>query len=49
MANIKMCLNEDCTLKNKCYRYKAAPNPYMQSYSDFKQDDKGECSSFEKI
>lgn len=32
MADITMCSGEGCEMKEKCYRFKASPNPYMQSY-----------------
>jgi hypothetical protein len=37
MPDITMCKNEQCAEKEKCYRYKATPNEYWQSYSDFKE------------
>lgn len=36
MPDIAMCLNETCLIKNNCYRFTAKPNPYRQSYCDFK-------------
>jgi len=44
MPDISMCNNQECPLKEKCYRYKAEPNPYRQSYGDFKY--KNGCSYF---
>ncbi len=43
MADIAMCINEYCPLKEHCYRYKANPDELWQAYSDFKYyiDDKG--------
>ena len=38
MVDISMCLNEDCPIKETCYRYKATANPYRQAYMDFKYD-----------
>ena len=36
MADITMCIGEkdgkDCPLKETCYRYKAKPNEFWQSY-----------------
>ena len=32
MADITMCRDEECKLKEECYRYKAKPNEYGQSY-----------------
>jgi hypothetical protein len=34
MADITMCKNETCPMKNRCYRYTAIPSDY-QSYSNF--------------
>jgi hypothetical protein len=32
MADITMCSGEGCEPKETCYRYKAVPNKYTQSY-----------------
>ena len=32
MADITMCEGKDCKLKETCYRFKATPNEYRQSY-----------------
>lgn len=32
MADIAMCNMDNCPIKNKCHRYTAPVNPYMQSY-----------------
>lgn len=32
MSDISMCSGEGCLLKEKCFRFKAEPNPYSQSY-----------------
>lgn len=32
MPDITMCSGQDCPLKEKCYRYKATPSKYQQSY-----------------
>ena len=45
MVDIAKCANEDCTLKEKCYRYTSKPDEYWQSYMDFKQID-GKCDDF---
>lgn len=47
MADIAMCMNEFCTLKDSCYRYKAQPHDIWQSYGDFKQV-RGECDHYWK-
>lgn len=35
MPDISMCKNTHCPLKETCYRFKATPSEYSQSYSDF--------------
>ena len=35
MADITMCCNRDCPIRNKCYRYRAVPDDY-QSFAFFK-------------
>lgn len=35
MADISMCVNCECPLKSKCYRYTAPPNEYRQVYMGF--------------
>ena len=32
MADISMCAGEDCEVKETCYRFKATPSKYRQSY-----------------
>ena len=32
MADITMCSGFECIFKEKCYRFKASPNTYLQSY-----------------
>ena len=46
MSDIRMCKNEKCTKKETCYRFKAKPNKYRQSYGGFQQDSKGECKHY---
>lgn len=50
MTDISMCLGVDCPIKEKCYRFKAVPNPYRQTYlvqdeliGDYKN---GKCTEF---
>lgn len=38
MADITMCTNKKCTLKNTCYRFNAIPNINWQSYSLFHEN-----------
>jgi len=49
MTGISMCANEKCTKKETCYRFKAKPNEYRQSYVGFQQDSKGNCEYYWKI
>lgn len=32
MPDISMCEGKECPLKENCYRYKATPSEYWQSY-----------------
>lgn len=32
MADITMCNNDKCPLRQKCFRYMATPSPYWQPY-----------------
>ena len=34
--DISMCKNKTCPLRNTCYRFIAKPNPWAQTYSDFR-------------
>lgn len=49
MADISMCLNENCKIKSDCYRYTAKPNPWRQSYSKFDSKNGEKCVHFIKI
>jgi hypothetical protein len=46
MADITMCRNHDCPKANQCRRFCALPNPYRQSYSEFKPNAEGVCIYF---
>ena len=46
---MSMCKNKDCKLKEDCYRFRAIPNQYRQSYANFKPDEEGECDHFVEI
>jgi hypothetical protein len=35
MPDISLCKNEDCPLRENCYRYTATPGEFMQSYASF--------------
>lgn len=49
MADISMCLNHKCKLKESCYRYKAYPSPFNQSYSKFEPKSDTECDAYMEI
>jgi len=49
MPDISMCANKKCTLKEICYRYKATPNEFRQSYSSFTQDKNKKCDFYIKL
>lgn len=58
MPDITMCINDDCSLREKCYRYMAQPFPHGQSWGNFKPEtkarkeikgDKTHCSMFMPI
>jgi len=38
MPDISMCADKTCTLRMNCFRYRAVPNPWRQSYSTFTSD-----------
>lgn len=44
MADISMCDNNKCPLKETCYRFKAIPNPYWQAYANFEPGKNGKCN-----
>jgi len=47
MPDISMCIAQTCPSKDKCYRFRAIPNPYRQSYTLFKPDEgKMKCDNF---
>ena len=35
MPDIAMCQNENCPIKEGCYRFTATPDAYRQSYAKF--------------
>lgn len=46
MPDITMCQNEECPLKDKCYRHEAKPDEMQSYFIDMKPDEKGECEYF---
>lgn len=45
MPDITMCMNTSCELRKSCYRYRANPSKYRQSYSLLVPED-GICEHF---
>lgn len=35
MPDISKCTNDECPLKNKCYRFTCEPSEYQKSYTRF--------------
>jgi len=51
-SDITKCNNTECPLKTSCYRATATPNPYRQSYAEFKPyvvEGKDVCGFYYKI
>lgn len=46
MPDIMMCVNEECNKRKNCYRYRAIPQEFGQSYACFQ--DRG-CTFFWEI
>ena len=46
MPDISMCENKECSLSDNCWRFNAPPDRVAQSYSDFQQDDEGNCEYY---
>ena len=46
MADISMCYNDTCPLRETCYRFTAKPNPWRQTYADFtwSEDNEGKIT-----
>lgn len=38
MADISMCSDSKCPLKNDCYRFRAIPSEFRQAYAGFTYD-----------
>ena len=52
MADITMCKNEECLLKEQCYRYKVTPDGHQSYFEEPKKlpkDEDGKCIFFWKI
>jgi len=49
MPDITMCKGEGCELREGCYRCKAKPGPFAQSYFIAPPIDDGECEYFDPV
>lgn len=49
MPDITMCKGNDCQLKQNCYRYKAEPSKYYQTYFSKEPNDGLECKYYWEI
>ena len=50
MSDISKCSNEDCPLKESCYRYKVKPHPFRQAYTTYEPNKDGKtCNHFIEI
>lgn len=48
MADITMCDGANCEKRESCYRYKATPNEYWQSYFTATPSEDGKCDFYWK-
>ncbi len=50
MSDITLCTNQTCPSREECYRFKSAPNPFVQAYGKM-QPKEGEdrCAFFMEI
>ena len=48
MPDITMCMNDDCELKNTCYRHEAKAGQ-IQSWSAFSPNNEGICEEYWEI
>ena len=48
MNDICKCLNDECTIKETCYRWTSTPDEFWQSYSKFNTELKEECEYYWK-
>lgn len=49
MPDITMCNGIGCDLKSTCYRYKAEPSKYMQSYFMKSPIKDGQCDYYLEV
>lgn len=46
MADITICKNEDCIIREDCYRYMVLPDDKYQSYAIFLPNQRGSCDHY---
>ncbi len=46
MPDIAMCNNKTCPSRVNCYRYRAKPNRYRQSYVELQPNSSGKCEEY---
>ena len=48
MADVAMCQDRSCPMRARCYRYRAIPHKFQQSYSEFMwtRDDAFDCNGY---
>ena len=46
MPDISMCDNEQCPLKETCYRFTATPSEFRQAYAKFKYNEETESCDY---
>jgi hypothetical protein len=50
MSDITMCQNKDCPSCEQCFRFKAPPNPFVQSYAEMSPKEGGvKCEYYLEI
>lgn len=49
MPDFTMCLNDDCTKSEECYRHEAVPDENKQAFDLFSQDASGKCIYFKPM
>lgn len=49
MSDITMCNGEGCPMKNDCYRFRAEPSEFRQSYFGAPPIKDGRCSFFWRV
>lgn len=48
--DIRMCDNKECPSKEECFRFKAIPNPWRQSYAGYSvKEGEDKCDSFWQV